>query len=1166
MKTRFTMRAVAAALVLLFASGFAPKSSAQQQIVTSKYESASMKQVIKDIESQTGLSLMVVGDSGEFGDKQVTGSYDNVPVSDMLSSILGSRWTISFQDSFIIIRKIPESPQSPEDVAEPAADVPETTAMTVSGKVVDMFGQPLVGVFVQKKDTMTGVMTDSDGSFSLEDIQVDDELVFSCLGYASETKTVGGSLLNVTLHEDSLFLDEAVVVAFGQQKKVSITGALASVQNEDIKRSQSSNFVIALAGRLPGLNVQQTTGMPGREDVNITLRGLSTYGDSSPLVLIDGVERDGLSSLDPNEVESVTVLKDAASTAVFGVKGANGVLVVTTRRGEEGKAQLSVSAEQSFQTIAYRYPRLHSWEYAELMNLRNTNSGTAPVYNEWQIEQFRSGSDPVFFPDRDAFKECVKDFAPQTKVNLTASGGTKDAHYFVNASYLHQGGMFNTEQTEGLGYSNDTGYGMDRLNYRANVDYKITKSLTASINLSGYMSKVKIVPYTDGLEWASPDLNHQYITITTMGGIVRCPPTMPGPWVPANSYDNLGKLNEEGGWVAESYQYRVRLNYAGYIHQNLASLNSSAGLNWDLGRWVKGLSMKGMVSFDLDGMGYLKASRWYNAYSFYQAKSADEASYFYQREWNGNSEYLAEDALWFYPNGGRGSSSTWKMNFQGQINYDRLFNEKHDFHAMFITQRDQYVTNGGYYLPYNMIYFSGRAVYTYDNRYTAEVNLGYNGSEQFAKGKRFGFFPAVSAGWVITEEPFMKNSGAKDYVQYIKLRASYGIVGNDKISGSRFLYLDSMTVSDGGTVSSLGRGKHIVEGQVGNQDLTWETARKQNYGLDISFLKDFSLNVDYFREKRDNILITRSTIPQFQGIQQQYLPKANMGKVQNHGVEAILNYHHEFGNDFYLVLSGNFCFTRNKVLEADEVKRATGGKNYLYEYTTTGYPIGQQWGLLVDYDATGNGFINTEEQLSKYARMYDAGGYVPSPMLGSWVYKDLNGDNKIDDKDVAPVGYSSAYPEITYGGTIALRWKGLDFNVLIQGIAHKSGYLCVGGDIAEGVVDGEWVTRSWTKERYEKGETISYRAITNSPLTNNEFNDFVLSDLSFLRLKNVEIGYSLPKKATDAIHMKNLRVSVGCQNALTLSHMKAKVVDPEQSSVGAYPITRNYNLGLQITF
>lgn len=1048
----------------------------------------------------------------------------------------------------------------------------------ISGKVLDENGMPVVGANIIVDGTTVGTNSILDGTFELSVSSPHKTISVMYLGYKTVKLTLGAQTkFTVVLEPDKQEIEEVVVVAYGTQKKVSVTGSVASVGNSDLKKAPVSNFSSALTGRLPGLTVTQTSGQPGAEKIDLKLRGVSTLGDSSPLILIDGVPRDDLSSLDANEVENVTILKDAAATGVFGVRGANGVIYVTTRRGDVGKAAVSITADYGFQQILWRgSKKIDSWDYAALLNERAANDGKQPVYNEWQIQQFKSGADPVFFPNRDPYEEYTK-LGEQWKISANVSGGTERLQYFMNMSYIDQGSVFNFLPESSRGY--DSSFWLKRVNVRANIDYKITDDLKFSLNIASYLNRVNRIVWGDGLD-VSNDLNFDAAGTTyILGGLNRVPPTAPGPSLPAGATDINGNPLPEGGWVQDGsgYQLYPRMNMGGYIRQMKTTVNSSAALDWDLKRWIKGLKVRAMFSYDLYASGFIKATQAYNRYGFYQAKSPEEQSY-----WTWDHTDVAFDGMHAdteglnFLNGGRGQSSYYKFNTQLSINYDRLFGEKHDVHVMLLGQMDNSVSNSAasLYLPYNMLYMSTRATYTFDNRYTAEVNVGINGSEQFSKENRWGVFPAVSVGWVLSEEPFFKNHVDPKWINFLKFRVSYGIVGNDRLGETRFLYLDDVRVTynagyvaDGTVIPSLGRGYYVATSLLGNSDLKWEKARQQNYGFDISFLDGFSFNFDYFRENRDNILISRSTIPMVQGFSSSVLPRVNMGKVENHGYEMVLSYQKVFNKDWALSVTGNYNFARNKVLAADEVRLQTGRGGYLYPYRQTGFPIGQNWVLQVDYeDGAGNGYINTEEDLAKYDAMYKKGGFV-SAFLGQWKFVDQNGDGQIDIKDQIPYGYPSGTPEITYGASMSLSWKNLDFSMQWQGVAHKNGVYVV-GMFGDGHLTGDWELHAWTKERFENGEKITYQAIrsgyTLAGSGTNDRNDYVVSDMSYVRLKNLEIGYSLPQKWIKKMGIGGLRFAISGQNLWNTNNMKAQSFDPEQDNENQYPLTRNISFSVQL--
>ncbi|MBQ7517140.1 MAG: TonB-dependent receptor [Bacteroidales bacterium] len=1045
---------------------------------------------------------------------------------------------------------------------------------TVSGTVVDETGEPVIGAgIVVNEASSVGTITDIDGAFSLTiDDAVHKSFSVVSLGYQTEVlEFTSASKYEIQLKSDANKLDDVVVVAFGTQKKLSVTGSISSVSNEDITQSVSSNFKASLAGRLPGLNITQSSGMPGNEKIDMQIRGVSTFGDSSPLILIDGVPREDMSSLDSNEVESVTVLKDAAATAVFGVRGANGVILVTTRRGMTGKATASITAEYGIQQHLTRgnLP-INSWDYADLLNENSTNVGNAPAYSEWQIQQFKDGNS-YYFPNRDAWQEYTQP-GQQYRINANVSGGTDRISYFVNASYQHTGSIFKSTAVSDLGGYNSS-HSLDRLNVRANIDFKITEDLKLGINLSSYLNKLYMPILLDDqfggqtvvdLDQAGSD----YV----LYGLNMEAPVFVGPTIPANTYDNVGHLLEEGGFIMNTAaQLYARMNKSGYIHQTKTTVNSTAFLDWDMKKLVPGLRAKATFSYDIYASGLTMARRQYNWYRLMRATNPGEDSYFYQVSADYGGYYADTNLDFSYGNGGKVSGSYYKFNAQAQLSYNQTFDEKHDVSAILLGQFDNYVKNNAesLYLPYNMIYISARVGYTYDNRYTGELNLGMNASEQFSKKNRLGVFPAASLSWNLSQEHFFKDNVPSQWVDLVKFRASYGVVGNDKLSdGARFLYMDDVKVVGGGLFPSLGRGNTVVTNILGNENLTWEKAYKQNYGFDLGFLGGFTFSGDFFWEDRKDILISRGTVPLVQGLTPSMLPRVNMGRVENKGFELVLSYQKFFANDMRLNVSGNFSFARNRITQYDEVERPTGQGQYLYPYERTGFSIRNFWLLDVDYSDGGNGFINTPEDYAKYSAMYQQGGDYVRSFYGQYKFKDQNGDGAIDEKDKIPVKYGWD-PEITYGFNLLWSWKGFDITMLWQGVAHKTTLITTGAFSYNGTLTGVWETQAWTAERYNNGETISFPAHHNSNYSGanaNERNTAMLSDMSFIRLKNLEIGYSLPKKWMNAIKMQKIRFAISGQNLWNSTHMKAPVCDPESSNVNTYPICRSINLNVQLQF
>jgi TonB-linked SusC/RagA family outer membrane protein len=1014
----------------------------------------------------------------------------------------------------------------------------EVQKRTITGNVADKMGLPLPGVTVIVKGTTTGTVTDMNGDFSLEIPLTTEILQFSFIGMKAHEVPVDGNLsFNIVLEEETTGLDEVVIVGYGTQKKESVTGAISTVNTEDLKRSSSPNLAVALAGQMPGLTVMQSSGQPGRDNVNLYLRGIGTLNDASPLILIDGVPRNNMDKLDPNEVASVSILKDASATAVFGVRGANGVILITTRRGEKGKSELNVSIDRSYQQFIVQNDRIHSVEFAELRNqaFSNSNPNAAPEdfpYTQYMIDKYRSGEDPVFYPDRDVYHDYFRDWSPQTRVNANFNGGGESFTYFLNAGYIGQGGNFKTEPESALGY--DPSYSMDRYNFRGNIDYDIVDNLKVSLNLATYLQKVNS-PQTADLYGTPENLVQNMIAYTwATPSTATGPVTVPGYGVPAN------EIVAQPGWDQSTYG---GINRRGYRDETSTVLNSSLALDWGMDFITKGLSAKGMIAFDSHANTIRQGSREHDTYAFIVARDATETSgYSAIRNNTDGAMRLAKNM-----------GSYYYMNYQASLNYARSFGN-HSVTGMALYQRDNW-DSWNADLPYNVIGYVGRVTYGYDNRYLAEVNFGYNGSEQFAPDNRFGSFPAFSVGWVPSNEKFLKENRI---ITHLKFRASYGIVGNDKLGNNRFLYQSFITMG-GGEIPGLGYGQSVQQGKMGNEELQWEKAEKKNIAFDLRLFNDLSLTVDIYNEHRDKILIGRSTIPVLQGVSLGNIPKVNIGIVDNKGYEVELGYQKVINEDFSVALRGNFNYNENKVEFADEVKY---GDDYAYAYRTTGFSIGQRFGYLIDY-SNGNGYINTQDELDNLPA-YEVGGI---PRLGDFKYIDVNEDGKINDRDLTPIGDPSV-PRITYGLSGNVTYKDFDLSLVFSGMQQSSIQHTGWGVTEFGIVGffSDWHRQAWTPERYANGEEINYPALAMSSGVSQKANSFFIMDRSFLRLKNIEIGYNLPENILKPVGVQKVRIYANGNNLLTWDKLPTNTIDPEQDNAIVYPLTKMITVGVNVTF
>ncbi|MBQ6287298.1 MAG: TonB-dependent receptor [Bacteroidales bacterium] len=1031
----------------------------------------------------------------------------------------------------------------------------------ITGTVVDENNLPMPGVTVMVDGTTNGTMTTENGTFVLRNVPANSTLLISCIGYTTQRLEVGSRTnFSIKLVPDTEMLEETVVVAFGQQKKATVTGAIATVGSAELRKTTTTRLDNALAGRVTGLtSMQSGGGQPGRDGATMYLRGAATVNGQSPLILVDGVERsDGIRTLDMNEVENISVLKDASATGLYGVRGANGVILITTRRGQKGKPNLSITFDESMSAFTTDPERIHSWEYMALRNEALMNSGSPAAYSDEVIAKFKNplfgltGNEPNYaelkkmreylYCDNDYYHMMFKKFSPQSRLSANLSGGTDKVNYFLNIGYIHQDGNLKNLSKKELGY--DTQSYMNRFSLRSNLDFHLTKDFTLSLNLASYSEDINMpcvgAMYNGNDEnWMMRDLIYQATCIT---------PISVGP----TTISEFGV--DDGAVVTHSWMDRTAyevMNYRGFRRDNKKNLNSTLSATYDLGRLItKGLSITGSVSYDTYNMGVLEGYKATQLYLPVVDYTNDTLQYAIHSQ---NPQPLGLSFPQRYSN--------YVIYGQASINYARRFADKHDVTAMVTGYRRYWEGNGGE-IPYNLIGTAARLTYGYDDRYLAEVNMGYNGTEQFAPANRFGFFPSVSLGWIASNEAFLKDNKV---ITWLKFRYSYGMVGNDQQGGYRFLYQDDIRVGgntgQGGT--GLG-GNTISEGLLGNKSLKWELAKKQNYAVEIGLFEDFRINFDYFTENRDQILISRKTIPTFQGLPLGNIPRVNMGVVENHGFEVELKYSHDFKNGYAFNINGNLGFNDNKVIEYDEVQR---GEDYAYRYHTEGFRLGQQWGYLIDWDSPGKGYFTSQEEIDEFTKHTKYGSGVPRP--GDFVYKDVTGDGVIDDKDVSPIGYSGSIPGLTFGLSMGAQLKNFDFSILFSGLGRYSKYYS-GQNVVEYIYQGTYYgyhKNAWTPERWQNGEKITYPALSTGATVSHRANDFFIQNRSFVRLKNVEIGYNLPSKLLSGAGVKSLRIYASGQNLFYFTKCRfGQHLDPEVNDPIGYPITKNFLLGLNINF
>lgn len=996
----------------------------------------------------------------------------------------------------------------------------QTQQLSVSGVVTDKLNEPLPGVTIQIKGTGQGTVTDIDGKYNIVVPSGNATLIFSFIGYQTQEISVGQrQSIDVILNEATTELEEMVVVGYGQQKKESVVAALSTISAVGLRQTPASNLGIALAGRLPGLTVLQRSGVPGGEAMDFYIRGRSTVNGQAPLTLVDGVERD-FQALDPREVETITVLKDASATAVYGVRGANGVIIVTTRRGKAtSKPVIDVTTEQSWQTPTRLPEMVSAYDYALLRNQVETQNNRQPIYDEYALERYRLGDSPELYPVRNFVNEFIRDYSPMQRVNVNVNGGSEKMRYFTTVGWLHQEGIFKTEKFKEYDY--DPQSKANRVNFRSNFDIDLNDNLAMFLNVSGYMQKKNdpvVVPHNAGY---LNDVNAYSIVI---GSLLQTPNNYHNDITP----DGEVLTNSLKGGNINNVPYGM-LNRTGFRNTQTTQVTATLGVEQKLDFITKGLSVKVIASYDAFSSNQQVRERTFQLYEANQDPDNPESVKYQPTGTNPNS--TLSDAQY--------QNSNNLFNIDASLNYATTLG-KHNVTSMLLFNRYQRVVN--IELPYNYIGLVGRATYGYDNRYLGEINFGYNGSEQFAPGHKMGFFPSFSLGWVLSEEEFMENSS--DWLTFLKLRASYGQVGNDNMNGSRFAFL------------TLWEGSH--ESQIGNNELAWEKANKYNIGLETRFLNSFGLDVDVFYEKRNNILIPATgLIPtgmfgtggvNVSGI----IPKVNAGIIENKGFELTGTYQKSINRDMRLDIRANSAFNRNKVIYLSEVFLP---EDYAYRLRSTGFRLGQNFG----YETAG--FFNTEQDILDW---YDQSGVGATPKLGDLKYKDKNGDGIIDEKDMVPIG-DPEVPEWTFGLGLNFQYKNIDFSMMWQGAAARSYYL-TGQKIWETYNFNEWHKEAWSQERYDSGQKVSYPRLEPGSNASKVRADFWYTNGNYLRLKNLEAGYTFPAKISKLINASLIRFYVNGLNLLTFDNYPVKYQDPEQNNELLYPVFKTYNMGINISF
>lgn len=999
------------------------------------------------------------------------------------------------------------------------------SVVNVSGTVLDETGEGVPGATVKVKNDTRGVMTGVDGSFAIE-VSPGATLTISFLGYTSQDFIVNGpGPYDIQLHPQSEMLDEVVAVAYGHQKKESIVGAISTIDATMLKVPVAS-LSSAIAGKIAGAVVLQQTAEPGY-GASFWIRGISSFGaNNTPLILVDGVER-SMDYVDPEDIQTFSILKDATATALYGVRGANGIVLITTKRGTESKPRVSAKVEYGF-TGPTKLPKLaNAQQWFDYYNdITLDASGRLAVQPE-EMEKYFNGTDPDLYPNVDWMNTIFKDAANTVRANVSISGGTPRVRYYMSGSAYFENSLLNIEDNDRY----DANHRYSRYQFRANVDVNVTPSTEVGMSLSSvYATRNRPThSLSDLYTWTLLTTPISTPTIYSDGTAAS----------PLNGYNPYYLLNQKG--YGEDFSSVV---------QTMVSLTQDFSDILTPG-------LKANIKFAWDANTASTVNRTISPGEYYVDVATDGG-----RDENGNLIFHEKNAGSDFMTLSSSNSGNRNTNFEASVTYDRIFDNVHHVSGMFNFNMRQYTNNfpGGSYIngiPRRNNGIAGRATYSYDNRYFGEFNFGYNGSENFAPKHRFGFFPSFAVGYIISNEKFWEP--ITPYVSLLKLKASYGEIGNDQIGGSRrFAFNTEMQSGVAGTI--WGEMSHIAPnysgistGVPGNENVSWEKAIKKNIGFELGlFNSSLNLSADYFYEKRSGIFIMQQSIPSIVGNNvTQYV---NLGKMRNSGIDATIEYGRQFG-DWFVQARGTFTYNRNLLVDNDKPSQIWPYQN------EAGFAYMQQRGLIA------LGLFESEEEIARSPVQTFGGDVRP----GDIKYKDVNGDGQIDAYDRVAIGYTTI-PEINYGFGASVMWKGIDVSVFFQGVGHitrmLSGASFYGASENvwyKGQIYAEVADNRWSVDNPDRNAMYPRLAITKVA-NNQEASTFWQRDCSFIRLKNAEIGYTFPKKWFSKFGVSSLRVYLIGNNLLTFS--KFKLWDPElNSSNGAiYPQMRTGAIGLNVNF
>jgi len=1139
------MKLLTLLLLVTVATVTANNSYSQQTKFSMKLENVTVGQVFDKIE-RTSEFIFIYSEKSVDVNRKVNVDVEDENVTSILDQLFnGTNNRYEIHDRQIMILSSDQKELKPLNKAENVtSEAQQPQKKTFSGVVKDSNGAALPGVSVVVKGTTTGTITDENGKFSFIIPFETKALVFSFVGMqAKELSIEGKSSIDVVLEENSQKLDEMVVVAFGKQKKTDMVGSVTSIKPADLK-IPASNLTTALAGQASGVISYQLSGEPGQDNASFFIRGVTSFGTGKvdPLILIDGIELGvtELARLRPDDIESFSIFKDATSTALYGARGANGVIYISTKQGKEGKPRINFRAERSLsaptKNIEFADPVTYMRQYSEAQYARDPFS--IPRYSQEKIDRTEEGLHPIIFPATDWRKTLFKDNTINQRYNMSVSGGGKVASYYVAGSYSQDNGVLRVDKVNNFNNNID----LKSYTLRANVNIFLTPSTELIVRLNGnfddyngpiqgggaiYNTVVKTSP-VDFLPYYPVDDDHRYVQHVMFGGLKER--------AFLNPYADMVK---------------------GYKEYNRSLMLAQMEFKQNLSFITKGLTFRTM--FNTNRISRFDIERAYKPF-YYEMVGYDRKTYDY--EISNFNETSGEEFLSFNINDNTREQNS-DFYLESALNYSQTLNKKHSFNAMLVSiMRSSTNAQAGSLqlsLPSRNVGLSGRTTYSYDSRYFAEFNFGYNGSERFHESKRFGFFPSAGLAWTISNEKSWEP--LKKVINNLRVRLTYGLVGNDAIGSStdRFFYLSNVDMNNSSRSATFGReSKYTLSGinvtRYANPDITWETSQKGNLALELGLFGKVNVMADLFKERRTNILMTRASIPETMGLTANV--RANIGEASAEGLDISMDLSHHFTNDFWLQVRGNFTYATNKYEVYEE-------PSYEKEWwkSRIGYPISQPWGYIAE-----RLFVDDNEVANSPVQNFGSMANI----AGDIKYKDVNKDGQITSLDMVPIGYPTV-PEINYGAGFSLGYKRFDISAFFQGSARSS-FWTGGSDGPSAVqpfVGGNQILKVFADSHYSLENPDLYalwpRLSTLTQSNNMQRSTWWLNDGTFLRLKQAEIGWSLPERIAKKMSMQNMRVYVSGTNLLLFSKFKLWDVEMGGNGLG-YPLQRVYNMGINLTF